>query len=66
VPELETEDPGIQVFEVIERRQGVTQQDPDRLISHGLFSTRYRANVRQRRLRAQGVLGVTIVIRQVN
>lgn len=50
----DSDKPDLVVFEVIERRRGVTQQDPDELISHGLYGNRYRADKKTARAAQDG------------
>lgn len=61
----DSDKPDLVVFEVIERRRGVTQQDPDELISHGLYGNRYRADKKRRALRKMGVTITVSVQREV-
>jgi hypothetical protein len=60
-----TKDDTPTVFEVIERRRGVTQQDPDERISHGLFGNRWRANRKRRELREAGIHNTVAIERKV-
>jgi hypothetical protein len=61
-----SDDAEIVVFELVERRRGVTQQGPDTMISHGLFRTRHRAQQKRKKLYLQGVRNTVIVERQVD